>query len=280
MGPVWMRGSSMMRWWRCEYAANGSGCLAAIACVWLFASCACLADAIALRADDWCPFNCSPDGNKPGYMVDLARLVLSKQGHTLDYRLEGWSRALSDARDGHIQAVVGATADEVRRNGLIADLSAPLGRNLNCFIVKQDSDWRFSGLPSLLHRHIGIIQDYAYGEQLDAYFRAHTDITDRVTGDDPLKRNLEKLASGRIDTLVEDRSVLQYALDASLWKGRFSWAGCEDSSAGRGLYIAFSPRYAKAGELSRALVDGVHALRKDGTLKAVLDKYHVSDWQP
>ena len=57
-------------------------------------------DQIVLVADEWCPYNCSPDSEKKGYMIDLASQILGEAGHTVKYRAINWSRSISKAREG------------------------------------------------------------------------------------------------------------------------------------------------------------------------------------
>jgi len=32
-----------------------------------------IADTITIRADVWCPYNCEPDSEKPGYMIEIVQ---------------------------------------------------------------------------------------------------------------------------------------------------------------------------------------------------------------
>ncbi|MDN3579191.1 transporter substrate-binding domain-containing protein [Chitinimonas viridis] len=237
-----------------------------------------MAETITIRADSWCPFNCVPQSAKPGYMIEIASAALGKAGHKVDYQNLNWSRALAAARDGSFTAVVGASDEEVRENKLIVG-AAPLGRSINCFVTHKDGSWQYKGVASLAGRTIGAIQDYAYGDTLDAYFKANPKVIQAVTGDDALLRNLEKLRNKRLDAVVEDQAVLAYTINEKNWQGHYKDAGCERSVTPSGLHIAFSPKHPKAREYARLLQDEVTAMRADGRLKTLLAKYGVPDWQ-
>jgi polar amino acid transport system substrate-binding protein len=237
------------------------------------------ADTISIRADTWCPFNCDPASAKPGYMIEVAKAVFEKAGHKIDYQNLNWSRALAGARDGKFTAVVGAGDQEVTDNHLVTTPAVPLGKNVNCFLVQAGSSWTYTGPASLTTTKIGTIQDYSYGDTLDAFFKSHTGVAQSVTGDDALKRNLEKLGSKRLDAVVDDRAVLLYTLSSNKLTGQFKEAGCENEANSHGLFIAFSPKDAKSPSYAKLLADGVVSMRKSGALKAILDKYGVPDWE-
>ncbi len=68
------------------------------------------AETITLAADVWCPFNCNPGGDPPGYMVEVAKAVFEPRGHTVTYRVLPWARAVAfpggetlPASSGHIK---------------------------------------------------------------------------------------------------------------------------------------------------------------------------------
>ena len=44
------------------------------------------AKTVVLVADEWCPYNCAPNSDKPGYVVEIAELVFAEAGHTVIYK--------------------------------------------------------------------------------------------------------------------------------------------------------------------------------------------------
>ena len=47
------------------------------------------ADTISIRGDMWCPVNCDPKAERPGYMIEIAREVFEPKGHKIDYQKRG-----------------------------------------------------------------------------------------------------------------------------------------------------------------------------------------------
>ena len=54
------------------------------------------ADVITLRADEWCPYNCQPKSQNPGFIIEIAETVFKKAGHTIDYQVMPWARPRSE----------------------------------------------------------------------------------------------------------------------------------------------------------------------------------------
>jgi polar amino acid transport system substrate-binding protein len=231
---------------------------------------------ISIVADEWCPYNCTPGDERPGYMIEIVQKVLGEAGHTIDYRNMPWSRAIEEARRGKFDAIVGAA------QGDAPDFVFPgekLGVSANVLMVKSGTAWRYSDLDSLQAVSLGTIRDYSYGDELDAYITQHEKDAKRVqvaSGDTALETNFRKLDAGRIDVLVEDRNVIEYYLAGAGQAGAYVAAGDlgEDD-----LFIAFSPANKDAAEYARLLGEGVQKLRASGELAVILKKYGLKDWQ-
>lgn len=231
------------------------------------------AEPIRLRADAWCPYNCAPDAEKPGYMVEIARLLFADSG--VDYQLMPWTRAVEEAREGKVDAVAGATAEDAA--GLAFGKQA-LGASQNVIITRRGDPWRYAGPASLAGRKLAAVRDYAYSDELDAYIKAHEKDGGRlelVSGDDVTDQNLKKLLAGRVDAVVEDRNVVEFALVAQGMEGLVEQ---QPVGPAEPLYLAFAPGPAGA-ERAAKLDAGIQTLRQSGELRRILARYGLSDWQ-
>lgn len=132
------------------------------------------ADVIELRADPWCPFNCTPGSAAPGFMVELTREALTPFGYEVRYAQLNWSRSLVQVRSGEITRISELT-----------------GLRLG---ATRDYDYTTEVLEHIAARspEPGEIQ--------------------LLSGNDALARNLRKLLAGRIDVMVEGHSALLYQL--------------------------------------------------------------------
>ncbi len=249
----------------------------------LFFTSIAFSDTIRIAADEWCPYNCKPNSDKPGYMIEIAKLVFEKAGHQVEYEIKPWSRSIMECRKGKIEALPGATKGEV------PDFIFPdenFGASIVFFFTKKGSTWRYNGIESLKDVKVGIQADYEYGERLDAYFAKHnkTSAVQVMKSETPLKLNIKKLIKGRIGTIPEDKYVFlnlakkMNKIDQIQEVGMDPIKNIADFHATK-VYMAFSPKNPKSKAYATTLSKGIIELRASGELKKVLDKYGLNDWQ-
>ena len=167
------------------------------------------ADVITIRADEWCPFNCDP-GERPGYGIEIFTEAMKSAGHTVDYKVEPWTRALEKAKEGKYNAVIGANIGEIAEYQLKSG-KEPIGLSMDCVFARADSQVKFTK-PSDLDqfKRIGVINDYDYSEAVQKWINDPKNAArvDGVAGDEPVVLNIRKLEGGRIDAMIEDKSVI------------------------------------------------------------------------
>lgn len=233
------------------------------------------ADVITLVADEWCPYNCVPNTDTPGFMIEIAKYAFERLGHTIHYTLIPWTRAIRGTREGHYDGIVGTGRKETH------DFVFPeheLGFAVHIFYVKQGAAWKYTGLGSLEQISLGVIRDYSYGNLYETYIKPNKADENRiqmVSGNTGLIRNIKKLLAGRIDALVEDRAVFQYFLYQTKTPDRFAEAGVAYEEK---VYIAFSPDHPHAQRYAKILSDAIVELRTSGKLDTILGKYGLRDW--
>jgi len=244
----------------------------------IFINCA-LGDQIILVADEWCPYNCSPNSGRKGYMVDLATQILGEAGHRVTYQTINWSRSIVKAREGMYHGIIGSSREEAPD---FIFTKEPFGL-ANChYWVKKGDPWRYNGLNSLKGRWLGVIQDYDYGKELGDYINKNegTFAVQERAGDDALDILIKKLEHGRINTLNEDKNVFLYKLKKLGKMGLFEDAGHDLTSIESNyIYIAFSPFFKQSKEYANILNEGLIRYRKNGTLQKLLSEYGLTDWK-
>lgn len=231
------------------------------------------AEPIRLRADAWCPYNCDPKADRPGYMIEIMRHVFADGG--IDYQLLPWSRAVEEARAGRIEAVAGATAADGA--GLVFGKQA-IGLSTNVIVTRRGGPWRYTGLKSLDGKRLAAVKDYSYGEEMDKYIQAHATDSNRLelaSGDDVTDQNLKKLLTGRVDAMVEDVNVVGFALAA---QGIDNLVDIQPLNEGTPLFVAFAPG-PKAAARAATLDEGIRSLRRSGELSHIMARYGLGDWQ-
>lgn len=235
------------------------------------------ADNITIAADTWCPINCEINSPYEGFMVHMARVIFSRAGHSIEYKVMPWSRALSEVQAGNINGAIGAPIDECTdcifpkyEQGMVS---------LEMFTKKQDS-WRYEGLASLKGKTLAVIADYSYSDELDAYIKRHKDNRDIIQvafGNDPLERVIKKLSNDRVDVAIETGEVFWYTANKLNLKDQFSAAGLALDS--EKVYIAFTPEKEKSQEYANILSEGMKELRQSGELQKIMERYGLDDWK-
>lgn len=229
---------------------------------------------LTIAADPWCPYNCEPGTDRPGYVVELAREIFGEAGHTIDYRSMPWSRALEWGVSGKVDGVI-AVSTEPEGEQMIKP-EEPLGYYQVTFYTRASSDWTYDGIESLKSQTLNVIQDYAYFPEVDDYIAANADTALVESDPTPLKANLRQVRAGRADVTLDDRAVADYTLDQMGAAADFRVAGTAGEPLA--LYLAWSQAVDGAADYARIWTEGVRALRDSGRLDDILARYGVSDW--
>lgn len=227
---------------------------------------------LTFAADEWCPVNCEPETEKPGYMVEIVQAILEPEGYEVRYVTINWARALLFTRSGEFDAVLGALRGDAPDFVFPAE---PQGEMQVGLFTRKTSDWRYTSPDSLKDKRVGLIRGYAYGDELEALIadKARPSFTG---GDTPLQLNMLQLQAERIDMVVEDVNIFRHTARELGLQDAFRLAG---SFSREDIYAAFSPNAADAVHLARLLSEGMAGLRASGALQAIMTRYGLEDWK-
>lgn len=238
------------------------------------------ADTVTVLSDAWYPVNGNPNASKPGYMVEIARTILAKHGHALDYRIAPWKRSILEVRRGDADCIIGAYKTDA------PDFIFPdnaWGKAAFNIYTKSDSTWVYQGLAKLDEIRIGVIEGYSYSPELDQYIvEKRTAANVQVTsGDNALEQNIRKLFANRLDAIISFKPVVMEKL-AQLKSDSKLESDSELKLAGtletpQLLYIACSPNKDSSTYYTRMFSQGIEELRQSGELQIILMKYGIED---
>lgn len=236
-----------------------------------------VAETVVMRADPWYPVNLDPASDKPGYVIEIARLALQRAGHQLDYALYPWERSVDGVRRGKIDCLPG-----VHRN-TVPDLiftGESFGTDRMAFYARADAPpFEYHDLSDLQDKVVAVIGGYGYTEQIDAYINTANGAPNlQVTrGDIPLQRNIRMLLAGRVDLVLESIPALEHTATEMGVLDQIKQVSPLPGSPS--LFIACSPKKPASRDIVKALDEGLRELRRSGELQRILDKYGMSDWQ-
>lgn len=248
-------------------------------CLLLLLSVSAGAATITIRADTWPPFNGEPKDAKTGYMIEVLREIYGPLGDKIDYQLMSWDDSLSSVRNGKFNAVVGASKDDA------PDFVFPqeaFGTSKNTFFALSKSPWVYGGIASLPKIRLGVIEDYAYSDVLDNYIKSNkSSKAGKVVvsrGEEALALLINKLQSGKVDVVVEDASVMLFAvMKLGIPPGQIKAVGFPDDS--QDIFVAFSPGISASKGYAQQFDEGIRKLRASGKLKQILSRYNLTDWK-
>jgi polar amino acid transport system substrate-binding protein len=236
------------------------------------------ADTIRLRADAYCPTNCGPGDPQPGYAVEIAREVFARAGHSVEYELLAWQRAIADTEAGLYDGVIGAGPGEVPGFVLGAE---PIGVWQLGVAVRRGQAFRLDPERPFEGLVVGAVEGYGYGEEwIEAYLAAHSQDPERVqllSGPSAIAMNLKKLVAGRVDCVPDSTGILRYhAHELGLGPEIDVLPAPGERSD---VFIAFAPNNPRSREWAALLDAGIAELRANGRLARILAAYGLRDWR-
>lgn len=231
---------------------------------------------IVIAADPWCPHNCEADADHEGYMVDVAREILTESGYAVEYLNISWARALQMTREGQLDAVVGAFRTDAP-DFVFPD--TPQGHSSIALFTHPDNSWTYSGIESLHDQKLLVINGYSYTRELDRYIEQHQADQEKIwviSGPSPLNRAIELLGQDRTDIFVEDTYVMAWwaeSIGQSATLPRHAGLVSESEA-----FVAFSPAREDAQELAELLSEGTRQWIDNGRFQQILDTYGLTLW--
>lgn len=231
-----------------------------------------MADTIIIVGDSWCPYNCTSQEN-PGFLIKLAKTIFEKSGHTIEYSLVPWKRAKLGIINGTYDGIVGMTKNETTEN-LYVFPTQEITESRFCFYAANDSQWKYTGIPSLKNEVLGVINGYGYGADstpIEDYLRNNINTTriQTVSGDHPLTQLIEMLLADRLSVIIEDSKVMEHTLIQMDGQTKLKRAGCLENIDK--IHIAFSTKNPHSIQYAKILSDGIQELKKTGEYDRIVD---------
>jgi len=230
------------------------------------------------QADFWCPYNCRPNSDAPGYVIELLQAAFEPQGTPVRYELVPWNRALANVRDGKATFVIGVSRREAEHNGLLTGNEA-VGASRDCLFVGAKSSVRFTQADDLntLH-HVAIVSGYVYDDGFDEWLSRPENKGKTIVeiGENVSELNALNIVRGRIDGAIEDGAVMTMTVHALGLETQVIEAGCDVPTP---IYVGVSPGWPRAHQLLDQLDARLAEMRQDKQLGKLLAKYGQQDWK-
>jgi cystine transport system substrate-binding protein len=153
------------------------------------------------------PFNFTDpaSGQLTGHDVDVARAVATRMGLEPQFVLTEWIAILPAVRAGRVDVAISQVIITPQRTKAF-DFSAPYCYSQSQLIVRKNERATYSTLKDLKGRTLGVRQNSVFEQQA----RAVPGI--RIRRYPAVPENLQDLAFGRIDALLDDSLLMHYLI--------------------------------------------------------------------
>ncbi|MFZ6861969.1 substrate-binding periplasmic protein [Undibacterium sp. Ji67W] len=176
-------------------------------------------DRLRLASLDWSPY-VSPSLPDEGLVAAIIKAAAQKNQSEVNIAYFPWSRAVQvGLNDANFVGYFPAFYLKEREKSCY--FSNTLGNSTVGFASLKNKLFDWQTLQDLQFYYIGVVQDYANGEEFDALVKQHILRTDTAPSD---ISNVRKLLAGRVDVIVIDKNVLRQLLitDNSLDKNKLN----------------------------------------------------------
>lgn len=220
---------------------------------------------IKLSANQWAPFT-GADLPNHGVATEIVVTALERAGYKVEVEFMPWSRALTKAYYGQSDGVVGVWPTRQRREHLLLSDSY-MDNALYLLYLRPELGPRINN-DTLAGMRIGVGRDYDYS---DSFLERHRLLMEPV---DRIQQNLLKLQVGRIDMILEDKYAVQYVVShfPDAYRSLPPLLSSAKPALKLPLHFGIRHDHPQAGEIIAAFNLQLKAMKKDGTLGAILRK--------
>lgn len=234
---------------------------------------------ISIVGDYWCPYNCIPNTDRPGFLVELIQKSLGLYDIEVSYQMVPWSLALNLMDSGDASAIIGVSSTEGR--ALIAT-KMPLEYSQNIAYTRSGVTWVYDGINSLEGRKVGIIMDYVLDDVINNFigmnYAQNPGSFSVQQGETAVIDAIAKLVSGEIDVYIEDQRVVEDYVAQNSLSSYIRDAG-KVSARKLPIYIAFAKNQPKAEEYLKKFEQGLISLRATKEIEALKKKYNIKSYE-
>ena len=230
---------------------------------------------LVIAGDYWCPYNCNPESENQGFLVELARRALYIYGIDVDYRMMSWSRALEEVGSGKIDGIIGLSNPKGKK---LVSTELPLDYSSSAAFTRADTDWVYDGISSLRGRKIGIIMDYLVDESINQYIGSNYTTNPGMfvveDGTSAVIESIANLMDNEIDVYIEDERVVKYYTQETGLAKSIRNAG-KITKEKLPIYIAFSQDIPNIKKYIGYLEEGIASLKATGEYDDLRTKYNM-----
>lgn len=232
---------------------------------------------LVIAGDYWCPYNCLPDSESPGYLVELIEKALYIYSIDVEYRIMSWNDAIKLAEKGEVDAIVGI--GDIKGKNLLTT-SLPLEYSMTDAFTRNDTEWIYDGIDSLRGKKIGVVMGGIIDEVTKHYIGINYPINPGAFSVQEEKNavieSIADLIDSDSDVYIEDYRVVQHYIKENGLDPYIRNAG-HVGKIKAPVYIAFSKALPDSTKYIQYFTEGIASLKATGEYDSLRLKYNMDN---
>jgi polar amino acid transport system substrate-binding protein len=232
---------------------------------------------LTIAADYWCPYNCLPEDENQGFLVELTRRAMHIYGIDIEYKMVPWHKALIMLEKNEIEGLIGVSSLDGRN---LISTNIPMAYSASHSFTRSDNNWVYDGVPSLRGKKLSFILDYILDEEISDYFgrfySKKPSLFKIEDDENAVVDSILNLIDGDADVFIEDKKVVDYITKNNGLNSYVRDAG-KVSNKSLPIYIGFSKDVADIKTIIGYLEEGIASLKATGEYDHLLEKYRIEE---
>lgn len=216
---------------------------------------------LKLASDIWPPFTNVPA--EKSFALDLVREALSRMGIRTRIEIVEFEKVIEGIDAGIYDGSGALWMNTERKKKYL--FSNPYLQNQLILVGKKGSDVSARSIGDLTGKRIGVVKNYAYGEELTD---SRTIVLVKGKSD---QQNLERLLSEKIDYMLVDALLIQYLLKYQLNDVTEFLEIADNGLIVRSLHFAIRKDIPEAKQIMTGFNEEIQKMIADGTYHKILE---------
>lgn len=242
---------------------------------------------------EFCPYVCiaEKEGGRNGFVIDIFTQIFAKQGYTVKYDIQPWTRAIKTFNEEkNFDGLIAATKIHPINKDIAIFPDTEICRYTHKFYGLKDSPlattWKYKGIESLKDIRLGGIKGWSYSSvEITKYVNETPEPkVYAMFGEDVLRRNIMMLLNKHTDLYVENEFMVDYFLFREKQAGNKDMEKIIpvdsvpiDEGVAESYAVFYKDKNGK--KYADILTEGMKELRTSGKLNEIMAVYGLKDWK-
>jgi len=214
-----------------------------------------------LSSDVWPPFT-NVEAEK-SLAMDIVAQALGNDSITVNYKIVDFITVMEDINKGDADGSAALWKNDAREEILL--FSSAYLENQLILVGRKGADVEVSSFEELEEKRIGVVEDYAYGEELKS------GINNQIIHGESDQQNLERLLSQQVDYILVDAILIQYLLKYQLNDVTEFLEIGEIPMLTKFLHLAIRKDYPEAEQIIANFNAAINTMVVDGSYNEILE---------